>query len=176
MEIAKAVDQEIMKLKDLPDDARAQAVKDLALRIRQQPDRYAAVLASNLAQDGADGNERETLQEITATLVDALRRSPADRASDKAYQQLAELARNGRMEVSLDDPRYQAAMSKLEADDRHRDEADFTLTDVRGQKWNLKSLRGKAVMVSFWETGARPAAGKSPTWLHSTSASGARAW
>lgn len=154
--IAKAIDQEILKLGDLPDDARAHAVKDLALRIRQQPDRYAAALASNLVVDGTYGSGRETLQEVATTLADALRRSPAGRSDDYAYRNLAKLSRYSHSEVSLDDPRYAAAMSKLQAEDRHRGEADFTLTDVQGQKWNLKSLRGKVVMVSFWAASCPP--------------------
>src|ERR1019366_9801883 len=53
-------------------------------------------------------------------------------------------------------PRYTAAISKLQADDQHRNEADFTLTDVQERKWNLKSLRGKVVLVNFWATWCPP--------------------
>ena len=42
--VAKAIEQEILKLKDLPDDVRARAIKDLAFRIRREPERYAVAL------------------------------------------------------------------------------------------------------------------------------------
>jgi peroxiredoxin len=154
--VAKAIDQEILKLRDLPDDVRAHAIKDLALRIRQQPQRYAVALAFNLVIDGTEAGGRDTLQEVATTLADALRKSPTQDIGDPAYRMLAELARYYHVEVSLDDPRYTAAISKLRADDQHRSEADFTLTDVQEQKWNLKSLRGKVVLVNFWATWCPP--------------------
>jgi peroxiredoxin len=128
----------------------------LALRIRKQPARYAVALASNLVVDGTEAIGSDTLQEVTVTLVDALRKSPVASKTDVAYMQLAELARYGHAEVSLDGPRYTAAMSKLQADDQRRSQADFTLTDVQGRKWNLNSLRGKVVLVNFWATRCPP--------------------
>jgi hypothetical protein len=117
--VANAIDQEILKLRDLPGDVRARAIKDLAFRIRREPERYAVALASNLVIDGIEGCGRDTLQEVATTLADALRRSPPQDTGDPAYRILAELARYYHMEVSLDDPRYTAAISKLQADDQH---------------------------------------------------------
>jgi peroxiredoxin len=156
LEAAKAIDQEILKLKELPDDARAIAIKDLALHIRQQPNAYAVTLAFNLAISAEEASGRDTLQVVTTTLADVLRKSPAKYTTDDAYLTLAELARYDHMQVLLDVPRYRAAMSKLEADDEYRRESDFTLTDVQQQKWNLKSLRGNVVLVNFWATWCPP--------------------
>src|ERR1039458_10188995 len=76
--VAKAIDQETLKLKDLSGDALSRAIKDLSTRIRQQPVLYAADLAFNLVvSPGVDeAAGRDTLQEVTTTLAEALRKSP----------------------------------------------------------------------------------------------------
>ena len=152
--VAKAMDQEILDLSDLPDDVRARKIEDLAVRIRKQPEAYAIPLASNLVI-ATEATPSGVLQEVTTTLAEALRKSPAKK-SGAAYAQLAELARYYHMKVSLDGPRYAAAVTKLQDDDRHRSEADFTLTDIQGHEWDLKSLRGKVTLVNFWETWCPP--------------------
>jgi len=153
---AKAMDQEIENLSDLPDEARAQAIKDLVLRIRRQPKQYAVALAYNLAIAATEATERETLQDVTTTLADAIQKSPDKYRDDSQYTMLAKLARYSHMQVSLNDPQYAAEISKLQAEDERRSAVDFTLTDVHGQEWNLRSLRGKVVLVNFWATWCPP--------------------
>jgi peroxiredoxin len=47
-------------------------------------------------------------------------------------------------------------MARLEDDDRVRQSADFTLSDMAGKNWTLKDLRGSVVLVNFWATWCPP--------------------
>src|SRR5580692_2435452 len=92
------VDQ-IRSLRKLDDRVRARTTKDLALQIRQLPVvpnklRLAGALA-NLSTEG--DFRRDTLQEVTTTLANAVRKQPPSRGKkgepNDAYQELASLVR-----------------------------------------------------------------------------------
>jgi peroxiredoxin len=153
---AKALDQEILKLNMLPQNARPRAIHDLAARVRQQPAPYVSALAFNLSADSGESDGREALQDVADTMVQAIHRSPAKYVAGNMYTVLASLARYGHVEVFLDDPKYTAAVSQLDADDRQRAAAGFTLQDIRGQMWDSRNLRGKVVLANFWSTSCTP--------------------
>ena len=126
----KPIAEQIHGLRQLPDDVRAGVTKQLALQIRQLPAtpnklRLATGLA-NLSTEGDFGHD--TLQEVATTLADTLRQQPVPDdhgPPPAAYVELAQLVRYEHVQTSLDAPQFKAAMAKLEADDRRRQEADL---------------------------------------------------
>ena len=157
----KPIADQIGGLRSLPDDVRARTTKNLAIEIRQLPVTPNKLrLANSLAMLSTEGDfGHEMLQDVATTLAAALREQPLPAKNGRPpqpYVELAELVRYEHVEATLDDPQFGAAVSKIEADNEGREQADFTLTELSGKTWTLKEQRGKVVVLNFWATWCPP--------------------
>ena len=148
----KAIVEELKGLRGVPDDKRGDATKRVAAEIRQLPANTLKVsLANNLANLSTEEDfGHDTLQEVATTLAEALREQPSQESPP--YLELAQLVRYEHVQVSLNNAQFTAAMATLEANDRDRQQANFTLTDLQGKAWTLMDLRDHVVLVNFWAT------------------------
>ncbi len=157
---AKDIQDKIKTLRSLDDATRTRVTRELTAGINALQTKDRLSLASSLTNLSTEGDfGRDTLQGVTTMLESAIKAYPPPAtkngpASD--YFKLARLARYEKMRVTLKDPQYSQALAQLKAEDEARDTADFTLTDLSGQKWSRKALTGKVVLVNFWATWCPP--------------------
>jgi peroxiredoxin len=141
--------------KPLTDAERGNKIAAIAAQINLLPPSSKKVaLALDLAQQSTKGDpHKENIQTVTDTLSAALTETPASGKKGKPaapYLELARLVHYAHMTTTVTDPQLADAISILTTYDADVAKADFTLTDINNKKVTLSALRGKIVLVNFF--------------------------
>jgi peroxiredoxin len=141
----------------MPDAERPAAIVHAAKDISSLPAGSGKVkLADALFHVAVAGEAgRDAIQATTDTLAQTLTETPQpekDGAPAPLYMDLAKLVRFGGMTTTLKDPELVKAADLLAANDADVAKADFTLKDLNGKKVTLSALKGKIVLINFWNT------------------------
>lgn len=168
----KSVKQRLDTLRQLPDERRGSATRQLALEIRAlPPSRDKVILAdqlSHLATEGED--DTSVIQEVATSLSDALKETPIASKSGKPsepYYQLAKLVRYEGVTTDMSDPQYTQSVDLLKTHDSEAEKIDFTLEgfnlkQLGVKKVTLSQFRGKIVLLNFWATWCPPCRAEMP--------------
>lgn len=143
-------------LRGVPDTERPAATRKIALLIRAlPPDKAKVGLANGLASLATEGDfGHDTLEQVAVTFAGALFEQPDQ--GPHPYSELARLIRYEHVAVSFENAQLKNALAQLEAEDRDRQQANFTLSDLKGKSWTLQDLHGHVVLVNFWATWCPP--------------------
>jgi len=142
----------------IPEAQRPAAIMQAAKDIRSLPAGSGKVkLADALFHVATVGEAgRDAIQATADTLVQTLTETPQpekDGIPAPLYMDLAKLVRYGGMTTSLNDSELAKAAAVLAANDADVAKADFTLKDMNSKKVTLSALKGKIVLINFWNTG-----------------------
>ena len=148
-----AIHERRQTMRDLPTDAdRARLTTDLVREIRAlPPGPYRIMLFVGLCDRATEGGDlgKEALGAV-ASAMDAAMKDYPDGAWGDYYIILAELVRHAHLPVppgaALD-----AALALLELHEQIQQENGFTLTGLDGKTYTLAGLKGRVVLLNFWE-------------------------
>src|SRR5208283_5463301 len=136
------IEDQIAKLRSLPDNQRPAATIKLANEVQAlpagKPKLHMAGELSHLVTEGDQGDD--ALQAVADTLAKALAETPVPAKGDQPpmpYFDLAQLVRYKHVNVTLADPLFAKAAQILADQDAAIEKADFTLTDANNKKWTL---------------------------------------
>ena len=166
----KVIAARVQALRQVPDEKRGSVTKELAgLIAKLPPAANKLTLASSLANLATEGDfGQEALQAVAGTLAGTLREQAAvskEGMPEEPWLALAQLIRYEHVQLPPDAVTaslLNTAMARLQSEDQRRQTADFTLTDLQGRSWTLRQLRGKVVLVNFWDTQCPPCARQMP--------------
>lgn len=102
---------------------------------------------------------RNTLQSVGDLLTQILAADPPLQSTNTTLHAAPALARLVRYEgvtSPCTNSQYLAELKRLASADETAAHADFNLQDLSSKEWNLRSLKGKIVLLNFWATWCPP--------------------